>query len=150
MRITATDGELQPIVATASLEVEEVEDTEDGEVHLAPTLRRRLAWVPPLALLYVLDKLLALLSPLIHFPASLLGMAAIVALLLAAQRQQPSLALAAELWFRPGVVSRAGTLCCWLPPACFITLQAVGSGEARVVESPVMQQAQLERACMRR
>lgn len=100
MRIT--DSELQPIVAAASLEVE---DAEDSEVHAAPTLRRRLAWVPPLALLYSLDKLLALASPIIHFPASLIGMATIVALLLAAQRHLPARAVAAELWFRPGVVS---------------------------------------------
>ena len=107
MRATATDGELQPIVAAASLEVE---DTDDSEVHAAPTLRRRLAWVPPLALLYGADKLLALVSPVIHFPASLIGMAAIVALLLAAQRHRPALAVAAELWFRPGVVSWATVL----------------------------------------
>ncbi|KAI7841491.1 hypothetical protein COHA_004884 [Chlorella ohadii] len=117
MRITATDGELQPIVASASLEVEDVEDTEDSELPLAPTLRRRLAWVPPLLLLYVLDKLLGLLSPLIHFPASLIGMAAIVALLLAAQRQRPSLALAAELWFRPGVDFVHAWLPLWYIPA---------------------------------
>lgn len=107
MRVTATDGELQPIVAAASLELE---DAEDSEVHAAPTLRRRLSWVPPLALLYALDKLLALLSPAIHFPASLIGMAAIVALLLAAEHHRPALAVAVELWFRPGVV-RAAPVC---------------------------------------
>ena len=94
-------------MAAASLELE---DAEDSEVHAAPTLRRRLAWVPPLALLYALDKLLALLSTVIHFPASLIGMAAIVALLLAAERRRPALAVAVELWFRPGVV-RAAPVC---------------------------------------
>ena len=67
--------------------------------------------MPPLALLYSLDKLLALLTPLIHFPASLLGMTAIVAALLAADRRRPPLAAAAELWFRPGVVRRRAVAC---------------------------------------
>lgn len=105
MRATAADSERQPIVGAASLELE---DAEESELHAPPTLRRRLAWVPPLALLYCLDKLLALLTPLIHFPASLIGMATIVALLLAAESRRPALAVAAELWFRPGVVGAGG------------------------------------------
>jgi hypothetical protein len=67
------------------------------------------------ALLMLVDMALkALLRPLIDFPSALIGMAAIVALFVAARRWRPALGAAAHLFFQPAVAWVAHK---WLP--CF-------------------------------
>ncbi|KAL4440550.1 hypothetical protein ABPG75_003551 [Micractinium tetrahymenae] len=82
-----------------ALEVEEL------QASATPSLRSTAGWALPVALLYVADKLLAAAARLawIAFPSSLIGMAGIVAVLLALQRWRPAAAEAAIAFFRPGV-----------------------------------------------
>ncbi|KAL4419303.1 hypothetical protein ABPG77_001635 [Micractinium sp. CCAP 211/92] len=79
-----------------------VEEVQRCSVH---SLRSTTGWALPVALLYLADKVLAAAARLarISFPSALLGMAAIVAALLAARRWRPTAAEAVVAFFRPGV-----------------------------------------------